>query len=92
VIYHHQTRYQGGHLAEIDALHKLLREAGLEPAGSLRARAWSARLFILVNATDELSRVAQAFAEKWQGEVDWFAADDTAAARSLPKYRRRRRK
>jgi nicotinamidase-related amidase len=92
VIYHHQTRNKGGHLAEIDALHELLRAAKLEPAGSLRAHPWSARLFIFVNATDELARVAQDFAEHWRGEVDWFPANESAAARTLPKRRRRKRR
>jgi hypothetical protein len=89
VIYHHQTRREGGHLSEIDHLHNLLREDGLAVKGSVRARPWSPRLFILVGATDAQVRAAGDFAEKSHDEAHWFAGDKRAADRVLPKSGRR---
>ena len=91
VVYHHQTRFKGGHLAEIDALHARLRAEGLEPAGSLRARPWSPRLFIFVNASDPQVQVARQFAEHWQGHVDWFPARESAMKKGFSDPRGRRR-
>jgi hypothetical protein len=85
VIYHHQTRRKGGHLSEIDHLHALLREDGLDVKGSVRARPWSPRLFILVGATDAQVRAARDFAEKSHDEAHWFAENKRAADRVLPK-------
>jgi len=91
VIYHHQTRSAGGHLVEVDRLHEQLRGTGLIPAGSLRARPWSPRLFILINASGDQVAIAKRFAERWVGEVDWFPAGESAASRTLQMRERRSR-
>lgn len=85
VIYHHQTRRKDGHLSEIDHLHALLRQDGLDVKGSVRARPWAPRLFILVGASDSQVRAARDFAAKSHEEAHWFAADERAADRVLPK-------
>jgi hypothetical protein len=89
VIYHHQTRRKDGHLSEIDHLHDLLRRDGLDVKGSVRARPWSPRLFILVGASDAQVRAARDFAASSHDEAHWFAADERAANRVLPKSRGR---
>lgn len=91
VIYHHQTRRKDGHLSEIDHLHTLLRQDGLDVKGSVRARSWSPRLFILVGATDAQVRAARHFAAKSHNEAHWFAADERAADRDLPRSGSRER-
>jgi hypothetical protein len=85
VAYHHQTRKAGGHLKEIDDLHARLRKRGLNPLGSLRARPWSARLFIFLNFETQHEDVASQFAGRWENEVHWYPARDRAANGTLPK-------
>jgi len=72
LIYHHQTRRKGGHLREIDAIHRRLRANQLRPNGTLRIGPWSPRLLILVNATRAQIETARKFARRWAKEVLWF--------------------
>lgn len=91
LVYHHQARRKGGHLREIDALHRRLRANQLRPNGTLRIGPWSPRLLILVNATRAQIETAREFARHWGKEVLWFPAHARAANRRLPRGLKRTR-
>ncbi len=71
VIYHHQTRFPGGHSAEIHALATRLKENGLQVSGALRAKPWSPRVFFIVNGDNELHDRAKNLAECWKNKISW---------------------
>src|SRR6185437_5581613 len=48
VVYHHHTRYRGGHHSEIRDLAARLRNSGLHVSGALRAKSWSPRAFFIL--------------------------------------------
>lgn len=72
VVYHHQTRSQGGHLNEIDFLAMRLRERGLHVSGALRAKPWSPRVFFILNGDQELLDRAKHIAEIWGSWISWI--------------------
>ena len=72
VVYHHQTRRQGGHLNEIDSLALGLRERGLHVSGALRAKPWSPRVFFILNGDQELLDRAKNIAEIWGNWISWI--------------------
>ena len=72
VVYHHQTRRQGGHLNEIDSLAMRLRERGLHVSGALRAKPWSPRVFFILNGDQELLDRAKNIAEIWGNWISWI--------------------
>ena len=45
VVYHHQSRFKGGHGTELRYLAGRLRDVGFRVCGALRAKPWSARVF-----------------------------------------------
>jgi len=67
VNYHHQSRFKGGHPAEIDFIGAQLRarREGVCVA-AIRARPRSPRVFFLVGFDQQLWARAQAFAAHWQ--------------------------
>ena len=71
VVYHHQTRFQGGHLSEINHLAARLRESGLHVSGVLRARPWRPRVFLILNGDKELHDRAKSVAERWENQISW---------------------
>jgi len=52
---HHQTRFVGGHCAEIGSVAARLMKNGLDVPGELRAKPWSPRLFFIPNGNKELN-------------------------------------
>jgi hypothetical protein len=61
IIYHHNTRRQGGHDAEVNYW---LKEIGL-PALAVRAKARSPRTFFVFNPGPEIVARVRQFCEKW---------------------------
>ena len=62
VIYHHNSRFKGGHDAEVD---HWLNALGL-PALAVRATAYSCRTFFIVNPDSEIVQRTQEFCRRWQ--------------------------
>jgi len=60
IVYHHQTRRQGGHHAEIEHWADRLRECGFTTVGALRAKPYSPRVFFLLDAPVECSPAGEA--------------------------------
>jgi len=61
VVYHHNTRFRGGHDAEIDHWCNLLPG---EPM-AVRANAYSCRTFFVFNATARIRSRVEAFCSRW---------------------------
>ena len=78
IVYHHQTRFKGGHIAEIGHLARGLRERGFASIDAVRASPYSPRVFFLLDADAELKARAAKAAEHWQGRMSWHA--DVAGA------------
>lgn len=74
LVYHHQTRFKGGHTAEIQDIFSRFLAKGLPIAGALRASPGSARAFFLVTRDVELVKRAREFAAHWAPHVSWFGA------------------
>lgn len=62
VIYHHNTRFPGGHDLEVQ---RWLGEFG--NAVAIRANAYNCRTFFILNPDNELRDRAAKFAARWQG-------------------------
>lgn len=71
VIYHHQSRYRGGHISEICDLAKRLSKNGLHVSGVLRAKPWSPRAFFILNGDEELYTRAKSVSELWENWISW---------------------
>lgn len=69
VVYHHQTRYPGGHFQEIENLRNRLKDAGLRTTAVLRAKPWSPRLFFILNGDGELLERAERIAQSWPDRI-----------------------
>ncbi len=76
VIYHHQTRFPGGHLSEIRDLATRLKKSGLQVSGALRAKAWSPRVFFIINGDKELRDRAKSMAELWENRISWHPDEE----------------
>jgi hypothetical protein len=63
VIYHHNSRFKGGHDLEVDHWRRLLGRQTL----AIRANAYSCRTFLILNPTDQLAKRAAAFCARWSG-------------------------
>ena len=63
IIYHHNSRYKGGHKMEID--HWLGQLGG--SAVAIRARAYSSRTFFVINPNSEIIERVHEFCMKWKG-------------------------
>lgn len=62
VIYHHNSRFKGGHDAEVNNwLHAFRR-----PAIAVRATAYSCRTFFIINPDVEIADRARQFCERWK--------------------------
>ena len=62
VIYHHNTRFKGGHDREVDYwLDQLSKDAI-----AIRATAFSCRTFFLVHPDEELRKRAVVFCDRWR--------------------------
>ncbi len=72
IVYHHHTRRNGGHLAELGYNADRLRNTGFERVDAIRASRYSARAFFILNATEEIRERARAFANAWKAQgVKW---------------------
>lgn len=72
VMYHHQTFFKGGHIAEIHSLATRLRNAHLKVSGALRARPWAPRIFFILNGDDDLARRAENLGKVWAPHLTWY--------------------
>ena len=90
VVYHHQTRRKGGHLAELDHWAERLRAEGFHRVDALRARPFSPRAFFLLNADDDIRRHAASVADRWGAHMSWHpdAANTSPAAVQRPTRQR----
>jgi hypothetical protein len=61
VIYHHNTRRQGGHDAEVD---HWLGEVGM-PGLAVRASAYSPRTFFVLNPDEDIKQRVHGFCQQW---------------------------
>lgn len=71
VVYHHQTRRKGGHLAELDYWCERLRLGLSTDVDVIRARPYSPRAFFLLNASDDVRRQAELLAARWGNHMSW---------------------
>jgi len=71
IVYHHQTRRQGGHHAEIEHWVCRLRECGFTAVDALRAKPFSPRVFFLLNAPPDIRQRAEQIEVDWQGLITW---------------------
>jgi hypothetical protein len=71
VVYHHQTRRKGGHLAEISHLTGLFRENGFKTVDAIRAPNYSPRVFFILNGSLQIRERAASLTEKWKGALSW---------------------
>jgi len=62
VIYHHNSRFKGGHDAEVDSWLRALEM----PTIAVRATAYSCRTFFVVNPDADIADRTRAFCEKWK--------------------------
>ena len=63
VIYHHNTRYPGGHDLEVAAWRNALGHETI----AVRANDFSCRTFFILNTSADLRGRAAAFCERWAG-------------------------
>ena len=71
VIYHHQTRRKGGHIAELAYWADRLRAQGFPTVDAIRSRPFSARAFFILGAPAPLRARARQFAARWRGHLSW---------------------
>lgn len=72
VIYHHQTRFKGGHDAEIANLGEKLAKMDMGCVCAVRARMWSPRVFFVVGGLADTWAAAERFAAKWHPHVQFY--------------------
>jgi hypothetical protein len=82
LVYHHQTRMRGGHDQELEHWGERLRGCGFRQVDALRASAYSARAFFLLDAAPELRARASALAGHSPGRLSWRPDLGRAAASS----------
>lgn len=73
ILYHHQTRYSGGHYAEIAYQADRLKSIGFNVVDVLRANPYSARAFFILDAPDKIRERACQFARNWDPRVTWHS-------------------
>lgn len=61
VLYHHNTRYPGGHDLEVEAWQRQLKCGAI----AIRANAFSCRTFFILNPAAETAERAASFAARW---------------------------
>ncbi len=74
IVYHHQTRFKGGHLDEIDHLARGLRARGVASVDAVRASPYSPRVFFVLDADAPLQARGAALATHWRGSLTWHPA------------------
>lgn len=71
LVYHHQTRMRGGHELELEHWGERLRAVGFGQVDALRASAFSARAFFLLDGSAELRSRAAALSARWGPRLAW---------------------
>ncbi len=71
VVYHHQTRRKGGHVAELAYWADRLRGEGFRTVDAIRSQPYSPRAFFLINAQPDISDRAQRLVTQWGGLLSW---------------------
>jgi len=84
LVYHHQTRMRGGHDFELEHWGARLRAVGFGQVDALRASAFSARAFFLLDGAPELRTRAAAICDRWGSRLTW--RPDLGLATSLDGY------
>lgn len=69
IIYHHNTRFPGGHDLEVATWQQRLGAQTL----AVRANAYSCRTFFVLNADQRLREIAKAFCKRWARHKVTFA-------------------
>ncbi|GHF17653.1 hypothetical protein GCM10017044_10070 [Kordiimonas sediminis] len=69
VIYHHNSRFKGGHAKEIEYWMNALGGNVV----ALRWRAYSSRTFFIVNPTEEIKRKCEAFSVHWGDKAEFVS-------------------
>lgn len=72
VLYHHHTRYPGGHRIEIGNLAEQLRTSEFQVSGVLRAKPWSPRAFFIINGDKVLVSRAERIEQTWGSSIEWL--------------------
>jgi len=67
ILYHHNTRFPGGHEKEINHWGKRLGKKTI----ALRWRAYGSRTFFIVNYDDKLLRAVKTFAVRWAPKAEF---------------------
>ena len=71
IVYHHQSRRNGGHHAEMAHWADRLRASGFVTVDALRARSFSPRLYFLLDAPPLIRQRAEQIAADWQNCITW---------------------
>jgi hypothetical protein len=71
LVYHHQTRREGGHYGEIDHWAARLRASGFATVDALRAKPYSPRVFFLLDAPADTRQRAIEIEDRWKGLISW---------------------
>jgi hypothetical protein len=82
LVYHHQTRREGGHYSEIDHWADRLRASGFATVDALRAKPYSPRAFFLLEAPADIRQRAIEIEERWRGLISWHP-DEARSSSSL---------
>lgn len=83
-LLHHQTRWKGGHHAEIEHWADRLRECGFSTVDAIRAKPNSPRVYFLLNAPPDIRQRAEEIEDRWDGLITWHpggAVGDPVALR-----------
>ena len=71
IVYHHQTRFKGGHIHEIGHLARGLRDRGFTSVDAVRASPYSPRVFFLLDADAEMKARAAKVTVHWGERMSW---------------------
>lgn len=71
IVYHHQTRKAGGHIAELKYWGNQLAESGFITVDAIRSKPYSPRAFFLLNAPEDIRMKAEGLTRKWDGMLSW---------------------
>ena len=84
VVYHHQTRRAGGHLAEILHWLERLRDEGFRTVDALRCKPYSPRVFFLLNAPEVIRQRAARIEAGWHPCITWHPGNRVASHDAIP--------
>lgn len=81
VVYHHQTRRKGGHLAEIEYWADRLRQTGFASVDAIRAKPYSPRVFFILNGSQTIQKRAEGLTDIWGEFLSWHPDSRRSPAR-----------